>query len=438
MTGSVIDRGSRQDGPNAQAIAEDDVLKANALRRVKLVATALLAFCGLLFLLARILEPKHPAFAWLGAFSEAAMIGGLADWYAVVALFRRPLGLPIPHTAIIPENQERIADSLAGFIEVNFLASEPVAQKLHEADFAALVADWMADARRADSLAGFLIKLLPEAMSAAEASGLKAFVAEQTREAIEGFDIGPWAATMMATLVEGRRYGAILDGILAALDRILLEPGAVEAIKEKIRSELPTLLKVLGVDAFLLGKILKSMASLIDEVRAEREHPLRLEIDKLLAHSVEEFRSSDEYQLWLNNVKNSLLSRPETGDLFQIAWDSLDKFIEAETIKENSQLRLQLRDLLISVALKLAADDRLREEINSGMAIVLGRFVETQKTAISRFVSGQVKSWDITHMTSIIEMNVGHDLQYIRFNGTLIGGAIGVLLYAIQQLLHLG
>ena len=148
-----MDRASRQDGPNAQAISADDVLKANALRRVKLAATTLLAFCGLVFLLARMLEPKHLAFAWLGAFSEAAMIGGLADWYAVVALFRRPLGLPIPHTAIIPENQERIADSLAKFIEVNFLASEPVAQKLHEADFAALVADWMADARRADSLA---------------------------------------------------------------------------------------------------------------------------------------------------------------------------------------------------------------------------------------------------------------------------------------------
>lgn len=227
-------------------------------------------------------------------------------------------------------------------------------------------------------------------------------------------------------------------GFFGALDRILLEPGAVEAIKEKIRSELPTLLKVLGVDAFLLGKIVKSMASVIDEVRADPEHPLRREIDKLFAHSVEEFQRSDEYPLWLNNVKNTLLSRPETGDLFQIVWDSLDKFIEAETTKENSQLRLQLRGLLNSVALKLAADDRLREEINSGMASVLGRFVETQKTAISRFVSGQVKSWDIMHMTTIIEMNVGHDLQYIRFNGTLIGGAIGVLLYAIQQLLHLG
>jgi len=437
MNRGVIQSGSSY-RPKLQAIAPDEVQKADALRRIKLAATALLASCALLFVLARSLEPKLPAFAWLGAFAEAAMIGGLADWYAVVALFRRPLGLPIPHTAIIPENQEHIADSLATFIEANFLAPDPVAQKLREVDFAELAADWLADVRRADSLAGFVIRLLPEAMSAGQASGLKAFVADQTREAIEGVDIGPWASTIMATLVEGRRYQTFLDGLLGALGRFLLEPGSVEAFKEKIRSEMPTLLKALGVDSFLLGKIVGSAASLIDEMRADPEHPLRLEIDKLFARSVEEFRTSHEYQSWLNNLKNSLLSRPETSDLFQIAWDSLNKFIEVEADRDNSNLRVQFRDLLISVASKLRADDRLRDEINTGMVIVLSRFIEAQKTAISLFISGQVKSWDIAHMTSLIEANVGYDLQYIRFNGTLIGGSIGVLLYAIQQLLRLG
>lgn len=438
MIRDVMASWSSYASPKPRAIASDAAQTADALRRIKLVATGLLASCALLFVLARSFEPKLPALAWLGAFAEAAMIGGLADWYAVVALFRRPLGLPIPHTAIIAVNQERIADTLATFIEVNFLAPEPVAQKLCEIDFAALAADWLADTRRADSLAGFTIKLLPEAMSAAQASGLSAFVADETREAIEGFDIGPWASTIMATLVEGRRYQTILDGLLAALGRILLEPGSVEAIKEKIRRELPTLLNILGVDGFLLGKIVKSAASLIDEMRADPEHPLRLEIDKLFAHSVEEFRTSHEYQTWLNNLKNSLLSRPEASDLFQIAWNSLSKFIDAEADEKDPKLRIQLRDLLVSVASKLYADDSLRREINTGMAVVLTRFIDAQKTVISLFISARVKSWDIAHMTSLIETNVGHDLQYIRFNGTLIGGSIGVLLYAFQQLLHLG
>src|SRR5271165_6420221 len=181
-----MDRPSRHAGPRSRAIASDQALKVGALRRIKFTATALLAFCALLFLLARTFEPRFPALAWVAAFAEAAMIGGLADWYAVVALFRRPLGLPIPHTAIIPENQERIADGLATFIEVNFLAPGPVAQKLREVDFAAMAADWLAGPRRADALARFVIKLLLEAMSAAQSSGLKTFVADQTREAIKG------------------------------------------------------------------------------------------------------------------------------------------------------------------------------------------------------------------------------------------------------------
>ena len=137
-------------------------------------------------------------------------------------------------------------------------------------------------------------------------------------------------------------------------------------------------------------------------------------------------------------MRGFVRSRPETGDLFQIAWDSLSKFFEAEAEDKDPKLRMQLRDLLVSVASKLRADDHLRGEINTGMVIVLTRFIDAQKTAISLFVSAQVESWDIEHMTSLIETNVGHDLQYIRFNGTLIGGSIGVLLYAFQQLLHLG
>jgi uncharacterized membrane-anchored protein YjiN (DUF445 family) len=433
-----MDRPSRHAGPGLQAIASDQALKVGALRRIKFTATALLAFCALLFLLARTFEPRFQALAWVAAFAEAAMIGGLADWYAVVALFRRPLGLPIPHTAIIPENQERIAESLATFVEVNFLAPGPVAQKLREVDFAAMAADWLAGPRRAGALARFIIKLLPEAMSAAQSSGLKAFVADQTREAIKGFDVGPWAAAIMATLVEGRRYRTILDGLLAALGRVLLEPRSVEAIKEKIHAELPRLLNMLGVDTLLLGKILGSASSLIEEMQADPEHPLRLEIDTLFAHSVEDFRTSHEYQSWLNNLKNSLLSRPETAELFQIAWDGLDKFIEADADKKDSQLRARLTELLMSVASKLREDEILRDEINTGMVTVLARFIDTQKKAISLFVSGQVKSWDIAHMTSIIETNVGRDLQYIRFNGTLIGGLIGVALYAVQLLIHWG
>src|SRR5882672_12807743 len=133
-----------------------DAARAAELRRVKLLATLVLAATFAIFIGARMLLPVHPAFGFIAAFAEAATIGGLADWYAVVALFKRPLGLPIPHTAIIPENQNRIADNLGRFIEVNFLAPEPVREKLAEVDFSALVADWLSDPSRAAGLSHFV------------------------------------------------------------------------------------------------------------------------------------------------------------------------------------------------------------------------------------------------------------------------------------------
>src|SRR5688500_19300898 len=162
-----------------------DVARAAELRRVKAVAAAVLVACLIVLLFAKLMEPRHLAFGFLAASAEAAAIGGLADWYAVVALFKRPLGLPIPHTAIIPANQNRIADNLGSFIEVNFLAPGPVREKLREVDFAALVADWLSDPERAAGLSRFVAKLVPQTLSAVEQSGLRGFIAGRLIDQID-------------------------------------------------------------------------------------------------------------------------------------------------------------------------------------------------------------------------------------------------------------
>src|SRR5262252_6524247 len=156
-----------------------DAARAAELRRVKLLATLVLAVTFAVFIGAKWLLPVHPAFGFVAAFAEAATIGGLADWYAVVALFKRPLGLPIPHTAIIQANQLRIADKLGQFIELHFLEAAPIEAKLREIDFGSFIADWLRDRKRSDDLAGFALRLLPEAVSATESSGFAAFVSRR-------------------------------------------------------------------------------------------------------------------------------------------------------------------------------------------------------------------------------------------------------------------
>lgn len=174
--------------------APGDAQRAAELRRVKWLATSVLAATLLLFVAAKVLLPLHPAFGFIAAFAEAATIGGLADWYAVVALFRRPLGLPIPHTAIIQSNQHRIADKLGEFIEVHFLEAAPVEAKLRQIDFGSFIADWLRDRKRSEDLARFALRLLPEAVSATESSGLMTFVSRRITAKLMSIDLAPLAA----------------------------------------------------------------------------------------------------------------------------------------------------------------------------------------------------------------------------------------------------
>src|SRR3981189_477663 len=224
--------------------APGDAARAAELRRVKLLATLVLAATFALFLAAKALQPMHPPLGFVAAFCEAATIGGLADWYAVVALFRRPLGLPIPHTAIIQGNQHRIADKLGEFIEQHFLEAAPVDAKLRQIDFGSFIADWLRDRKRSEDLARFALRLLPEAVAATENSGLMTFITRRITTQLQGIDLAPLAAgTLGAFVAEGRHQG-LLDDILRGVHRTLTEPETLAMIRTKIRRELPTLLKL--------------------------------------------------------------------------------------------------------------------------------------------------------------------------------------------------
>ena len=204
--------------------------RARDLRRIKIAATALLVFTAALFIVARHFEPRHWAWGYVAAFAAAATVGGLADWYAVVALFRRPLGLPIPHTAIIPHNHLRIADTLGEFIETNFLAPEPVEARLREVDFAALVADWLSDRERSAALAGFVLRLLPQSLGAIEQSGLKDFIGKRIMTELERVELAPLAAGLLSAVTEKGRHQRLLDELLAALEKVLTNEETLAAL----------------------------------------------------------------------------------------------------------------------------------------------------------------------------------------------------------------
>lgn len=414
-----------------------DAVRLRELRRTRAAATGLLVVCLMVLTGARFAERYHPAFAFLAAFAEAAAIGGLADWYAVVALFRRPLGLPIPHTAIVPRNQARIADSLGEFIERHFLADEPVTTKLREVDFASMVSDWLAERRQSGDLARFVLRLLPQALNAMDGSGLRGFLARRIVERLETVEVAPLAAGLLDAVTHDRRHQRVLDELLVALGQLLSNAEALDAIRDKIRNELPTLFRLFQADAYVLRKLVTSVSSFLDEVRADENHVVRGEFDRFIATFIDKLRTSPDYAQRLDGLRKDLLARPEIRTLAEGIWESVRSFIEQETQSPSSVVRGALTDLLVEVGRKLREDPSIRADINEGVVTVLRSFVANQKSDISHFVADQVKSWQVDQLIHMIELNVGRDLQYIRFNGALIGGLAGLGLHTAEVLLRL-
>jgi uncharacterized membrane-anchored protein YjiN (DUF445 family) len=419
------------------SVESGDAQRAADLRRVKALATLVLAATFVLFIVARLLMPVHPAFGFLAAFAEAATIGGLADWYAVVALFRRPLGLPIPHTAIIQGNQDRIADKLGEFIETHFLEAAPVEAKLRQVDFASFIADWLGDRKRSTDLARFVLRLLPEAVDAAETSGLKTFVTRRVMAQLQSIDLAPLAAGTLRAFVREGRHRGLLDDLLGAVHRALTEPQTMAAIREKIRDELPTLLKLYRTDKFLLNKIVASATTFFDEIRNDPAHPFRGEFDRMVLSFVDRLETEPAYSERIADLKRDLLARPELGALVQTVWSNARSFIARSASGESSLLQHHLADIFIKAGATLAADADMRAEINQGFVMVLRSFIADQKSGVSGFISDQVKAWDMKQLLTLIEINIGRDLQYIRFNGALIGGLAGLVLYTAEVLLRL-
>ena len=417
--------------------APGDAARAAELRRVKMLATLVLAGTLALFVIAKALLHLHSAFGFVAAFAEAATIGGLADWYAVVALFRRPLGLPIPHTAIIQSNQQRIADKLGEFIEVHFLEAAPVEAKLRQIDFGSFIADWLRDRKRSADLARFTLRLLPEAFTATETSGLMAFISRRITTQLQSIDLAPLAAGTLRAFVQEGRHKGLLDDILRVVHQSLTQPETMAMVREKIRSELPTLLRLYRADKYLVNKIVASASAFFEEVRANPSHPFRDEFDRMVLSFVDRLGSDRSYADRIDGLKRDLLGRPELADLARNIWSNARSFIERSASGETHVLQQHLTGMFVKAGEALAADSELRAEINQGLVVVLRSFIADQKSGVSSFIADQVKAWDMKQLISLIEINIGRDLQYIRFNGSLIGGLAGLALYTAEVLLRL-
>jgi len=398
------------------------------LRKMKTIATTLLGVMAILFILAARFKPAYPPLAWLEAFSEAALIGGLADWFAVVALFRHPAGVPLPHTAIVPKNKDRIAVQLGIFVEQNFLTPSNIAARLRGLDLAEHLLRWFAVPANARKLFGGARALLPRLLDAVDDAEVRAIVRRVVVEEVEQLDVARAAGSLLAIVTADGAHQRVLARILPVVARWV--DGQRAEIKRRFAKR--SLLTPAFVDAYIVNKFVDGMIDLIGEIAQTPDHPIRRELDAYVRELIVRLHEDPETAAQAARLKTAIVQGSELDQLVAAGWNALRARLErlptAAADAEPSSSRLA--EIAAKIARGMLDDpavvERLNERICAAAESVLARFQQQ----FSLLITEVVQRWDADEVTDKIESELGPDLQFIRLNGSLVGGAAGVVLHA--------
>ncbi|WP_374263054.1 DUF445 domain-containing protein [Zoogloea sp.] len=416
--------------------------KAAALARMKFLATGLLVAVAVLFVLAR-----REGWPWVAAFAEAAMIGALADWFAVVALFRHPLGLPIPHTAILPRNKARLADNLAVFIRDKFLDTASLVGRLRAANPAERIAGWLQDEANARLLADRLALVLVQSLDFMDDKRVRRLVLHALRRRAGSLDLAGSVGRIMNVLTEDGRHQGLLDEGLRRLVDWFAQPGVQQGfagmivdVAQKEYPKVVAMLGLVGINPNELGEkvsvgIAAGVTGLLEEVARDPDHPRRAAFDELVRGYIERLQHDDAFRARIEQTKRDFLAHPGVATYLQELWDELHAWLIRDVGRPDSRVRRKLAAAASAVGASLAANPALRDSVNEHIERSVERLAPELRDGLSHHIAGTVRAWNDADLVREIEQSVGRDLQFIRLNGTLVGGLIGVLLYAVTHLI---
>ena len=402
------------------------------LDRMKTRATGLLILMGIVFVLARMYEAQHPWLGYIRATAEASMVGGIADWFAITALFRHPLNIPIPHTAIIPNRKDRIGRSLGNFVQNNFLSPEVLTAKLKAAQISRRAAEWLSQMDHARLAAEQVGSVLRGAGNVVRDEDVHALLDRTVVEPLRQMPIAPVLAKGLALLTIDDRHQQLLDRVIHGLTRLVAENE--ELIREKIREESPWWVPKV-VDDRIHQKVLGGIERTLFEVGADPDHPLRHQFNDLLADWMVQLQDSPEVIARAEAIKQQVLDPETSGRLAASLWQELKQILGRQNATAEGAPGPVARGLSALGAAALE-DEALLEKIDGWVAEAVLRVVEQHRGEVGGLIAQTVSSWDPQETSRRIELLVGRDLQFIRINGTLVGGLVGLLIYTVSRALR--
>jgi uncharacterized membrane-anchored protein YjiN (DUF445 family) len=401
-------------------------------RQMKMIATGMLVVMAGVYVAMRFIGPVHPIVGFVKAFAEAAMVGGLADWFAVTALFRHPLGLPIPHTAIIPRNKDRIGDTLATFLRDNFLTPAVVARRMRGLDVAGAAGRFLASEDRGGSgrLRDGASRLLADILESLDDDRLGGMAKTAVAERLRRMDVSPLLGQTLAAAIREGRHVPLLDGIINRASLIIASNE--EIIREMVHERAGRILRWTGLDENVSNAVITGLNKLVFDMADNPDHPLRLKINEMLEDLASDLQHDEAMQARVQGLKDELVDNPAMQAWIDGLWQQGRAALLRAARDPDRAMAGKLGDTLRQLGQTLQTDDRIRTTINRFARRAAVGATASYGDGIVKLVSDTIRSWDVGKVTERVETAVGRDLQYIRINGTLVGGLVGLTIHAVD------
>ncbi|TCC59733.1 DUF445 domain-containing protein [Kribbella pittospori] len=406
-----------------------DLVRRRGLRQMRSVALSLLLLAAVIYVATL---HRDGGWAYLNAAAEAAMVGALADWFAVTALFRRPLGLPIPHTAIVPTRKDSLAESLEQFVTENFLSQEVVAEKMRTAEVSRRAGEWLTSGTHAERIVAEGARTIGAALPRLGDEDVAAFVRGSLLPRFVQEPLSPIAGHFLQSVVEDGAHHALFDLLM------------VEA-HDWLRDNRELLADVVGpraprwspqwVDRLVIDRIHREALAWLADVRDNPTHAARRAVDRLLGQLAHDLQNDPETMARFEAFKARMLTHPDMGSSLTAVWDAVRTALIDSIADPDSTLRVRATKAIQDLGQRLQDDEALRGKVDARASEAVGYVVRTYGNEIVSVISDTIERWDGREAAARIELHVGRDLQFIRINGTVVGALVGLLIHTISQLL---
>jgi uncharacterized membrane-anchored protein YjiN (DUF445 family) len=409
-----------------------DLERRAALRTMKLLATGLLVMVTVAFLATRWWEERSAWVGYLRAFFEAAMVGALADWFAVTALFRHPLGIPIPHTAIVPRRKDQIGRSLGEFVQSNFLTREVLHERLSTANVGQRLGVWLSDPDNASKASEGAGDALRGALEVVDDREVGAALEGLIERRVMATPVAPLMGRAIQLAVDGGHHQRLLEAVLGSLGNFLDDNRVT--FRQRLAKESPWWVPE-TIDDRIFEKIYNAIHRFIGDVNDDRNHELRHSIDRRVEAFADRLRGDPELLAKGEELKRELLAHPDVRAWLTSLWGEVKRTTSVAAADPSSELRARLTRSLGSFGARLAAEPDLQHKVDEWVVRAAGHVVDHYKGEVADLIANTVAKWDGPATSERMELQVGRDLQFIRINGTIVGGIAGLAIYAASNAL---